>query len=154
MPSFRSGLVRLTLLAMFTVCALSSDAQRAEETQTIKGFRVPEYDEEGRLKSQLFGQTARIRPNGAVDVTEASVELYGPDGSVDARISTPQCRYERQANRVYSDAEVRIARDNLLITGRGFDWAADRQTFNIHTNVKVVLKEAQRALTDNKGEPR
>ena len=61
-------------LALVLWMALAAGSWAAEdEAQTVAGFRVPEYDENNQLKSQLFGDFDRVAvgPDG--------VRPYAPD---------------------------------------------------------------------------
>ena len=49
--------------------ALGAPARAADEpAQTVAGFRVPEYDENSQLKSQLFGDFAKVLPDGVIEI--------------------------------------------------------------------------------------
>jgi hypothetical protein len=43
---------------------------------------------------------------------------------------------------------VRIARDNMVVTGQGFEWNNKDQRLVILGDAKVVLKEAQRSIEE------
>jgi hypothetical protein len=127
-------------------------AQSAGEVQTVTGFRVPSYDREGRMTSQVFGDTARILPDGSVDIAELRMEFYAAEGqtatnrAVEMRITSPRCVYHRATGVVTSDASVRIARDNMIVTGEGFQWIGAAERLEIYRNAKVVLKDIKRGI--------
>ena len=39
------------------------------EGLAVKGFRLPEYDADGKLKQQLYGETATFLPDGIIQLT-------------------------------------------------------------------------------------
>lgn len=144
--------------AFITACALglmavgSAPSQPAGETQTVTGFRVPSYDRDGNMTSQIFGDSARLLPDGAVDVVELRMEFYAVDGQtatnrqVEMRITSPRCLYHRASGTATSDAPVRIARDNMVVTGVGFQWFGASERLEIYSNAKVVLKDIKRGM--------
>ena len=113
--------------------------------QVITGFRVPEYDDQGRLKSQLFGDYAKIPMTGPIEVHQLKYEFYNESGTqAETRITAPLCFYDREHGEASSDGAVRIARDDMVITGVGFHFSRNTERMIIHNQVKVVLKGMRR----------
>ncbi|MDD4736247.1 MAG: LPS export ABC transporter periplasmic protein LptC [Kiritimatiellae bacterium] len=112
------------------------------EITTLTDFSVPEYDAEGNLASELMGDYADILPNGNVRVRNLRIDSY-KDNEVDMSITSPECEYYENEKTASSDADVRIARDNMVVTGSGFSWNAAENRLVIKSNVKVVLKNAR-----------
>lgn len=127
-------------LLFFPVTA-ESQRRMAEDIQTIRGFEVPEFDRENRLQSRLFGELARLLPSGMVDITGLRVEFYDDNREVEMTVSAETCLYDRNTRGASSDADIRIARDNMVITGRGFVWDAEEERFEIHEDAKVVFRD-------------
>ena len=126
------------------VMAFACAALAAEDlnTQTVKDFRVPEYDEKGNLKSELFGDYAKILPNGVIEITNLKMQMF-KEGEVEASMTAPSCTYDRNGGRAGSEGSVRIARENMVVTGDGFFWSAKKERIQIFKNVKVVLKDVR-----------
>lgn len=149
MKRVRKQFAGITAWALILAVPSSGQLRQAEE-QTITGFRVPTYDREGNMTSQVFGDRARILPNGLVDIVELKMEFYGSNTAgttnrnVEMRISSPRCLYHRGTGIATSDAPVRIARDNMVVTGVGFQWFGDAQRLEIYNQAKVVLKDIRR----------
>lgn len=121
------------------------------QNQQVTGFRVPSYDAKNNLTSQMFGDTATILPDGRVDITELRMEFYSGTTSnrqTEMRVTSPRCVYNRNSGSATSDAPVRIARDNMVVTGNGFEWNNKDQRLVILRDSKVVLKEAQRSIEE------
>lgn len=121
------------------------------QNQQVTGFRVPSYDAKNNLTSQMFGDTATILPDGRVDITELRMEFYSGTASnrqTEMRVTSPRCVYNRNSGSATSDAPVRIARDNMVVTGNGFEWNNKDQRLVILRDSKVVLKEAQRSIEE------
>jgi len=123
-------------------------AQQAGEGQTIAGFEVPEYDEENRLKYIMFGDFAKVLPNGLIDITNMRIDFFTPEGDLEMRVNAEKCLYDNRTKNARSENLVRIARDNLIISGRGFVWDAGSGRFEILEDSKVVLREAQRVVNE------
>lgn len=115
------------------------------EITTLTDFSVPEYDAEGNLASELLGDYADILPNGNARVRNLRIDSYR-DNEVDMSITSPECEYIESEKAASSDADVRIARDNMVVTGSGFSWNAEENRLIIKSNVKVVLKNARKQV--------
>jgi len=126
----------------------TASAQRAGDTQTIAGFEVPEYDEENRLKYILFGEFAKVLPNGKIDITKMRIDFFTIERVLEMRVNAETCVYDSRTKNAQSNNRVRIARDNLIISGRGFSWDATTGRFEIFEDAKVVLREAQRMVSE------
>lgn len=125
---------------VFLWCAGMGRAQN--EITTLTDFSVPEYDAEGNLASELLGDYADILPNGNVRVRNLRIDSY-KNNEVDMSITSPECEYRESEKSASSDADVRIARDNMVVTGSGFSWDASENRLVIKSNVKVVLKNVR-----------
>jgi hypothetical protein len=110
--------------------------------QEISGFRVPDYDAEGNLKSQLYGDYAQIRPNDEVEITNLKIETFGKGSDPEMLVTSPHCVYNRQSGSARSESALRIARDNMIITGEGYVWDSGSERFVIRRKARVVLKNA------------
>jgi hypothetical protein len=113
----------------------------------IKGFRVPNYDDQSVMTSQIFGDFARVLPDGNVEITELRMEFYSyADGEriTDMTVTSPMCLFHRARGLVISDSDVRISRDDLTVTGKGFMWSNQRQELRILNESRVELKKARK----------
>lgn len=125
-------------------CLAARGVEPTEATK-VTGFRVPEYDDQGTLKSQLFGEFAQIYPNGVAEINEVKMEVYR-QGEVDMRVTAPHCIYDPSGGRAGSKTGVKISRENMVVTGVGFRWEAKDETFQILSQVKVILKNARKKM--------
>lgn len=126
-------------------------AQSAPDLQQVTGFRVPSYDDQGNMTSQMFGDAARIMTNGMVEITELRMEFYergSADRQLQMRVTSPRCFYDRGSSSATSSAPVRIARDNMVVTGTGFTWDGRKERLQIMSSAKVVLKDAKASMKD------
>lgn len=116
--------------------ALAASAQL--EGQAVKGFRLPEYDENGKLKQQLYGETATFLQDGIIELTGLKIEMFNK-GEVSARIFSPLCAYDPNRKRAASKEHIRIVVEKGVLTGDGFAWNGENQQFQIFKNAKVTL---------------
>jgi len=106
----------------------------------VENLRVPlEQHPNGQVKTQLFAARARVLETGDIEATEVRIEFYNGDGTPSGRVLAGDCRYSRSAARALSESEVRLEREGLVITGKGFEWSGEEQTVTIKSEVKVVL---------------
>ena len=119
-------------------------AQNAD-FQSGTGVRIPEYDEQGHLKSLMFCDLVKSLPDGNIEITGLKVEFY--EGTqVNMRVTAPLCIFDRTRNSAQSEGPVRIARDTMVVTGTGFLFNNKDERFKILKDVKVVLKGGRRKL--------
>lgn len=107
------------------------------------GFRVPDYDDEGRLRSQLSGERATMLTPDVVEIENLQVDMFR-DGVVETRIVSPHCIYNRRAHIAMSTSSVRIIRGDVVITGEDYRYEPRRQRFMIQTNARVVIRDVRK----------
>ncbi len=136
------------------VCALAGGVALAQmmKDEVAGNFRVPEYDREGNLKSQLLGESARMISKDMVEVSNFKIELF-KDGQIETRVTAPHCVYNLRTKNALSPHSVRIMRGDAVITGTSFSYDAAYQRFVIETNAKVVLRNARKNIKDAKVVP-
>ena len=129
---------RRALLAAAAIGGLAAVAGAQLEGQTVKGFRLPEYDADGKLKQQLYGQTATFLADGIIQLTGLKIELFRK-GEVTARIYSSLCAYDPQRKRAASPQHIRVVTEKAVLTGDGFAWNGETEQFQIFRNARVVL---------------
>ena len=107
--------------------------------QVLKGFRYPDYDNKGQLKFEITGDEAQIQPNGLIQIKNLKMTFY-EQGQVMMQVSTPQCLFDRVKRSAVSSSDVRVARKEIELTGRGFAWNAQDGRMQIFSNTRVVLR--------------
>ena len=108
----------------------------------IFGFRVPDYDDEGQLRAQLYGEHAVVLENREVEITNLKIEMY-KDGQVVMTVFSPHCFFSMETRQARSDGRVLIESGPMTVTGRGFTWSAEAGRFEILHDSKVLVKEAE-----------
>lgn len=126
----------MALLGWLSATTLSARAQM--EGQTIKNFRLPEYNAEGLLEHQLYGETATFLQDGIIQLSGLKIEIFNK-GSVAARVYSPECAYAPSRKMAASKDHIRIVTERGIVTGDGFAWNGENAQFQIFKNAKVVL---------------
>jgi len=107
----------------------------------VSGFRVPDYDDQGQLRAQLYGERAKVLENGEVQITNLKIEMY-KDGEVAMTVFSPHCFFNKDSRQAHSEGRVLIESGLMTIVGRGFTWSAEAGRFEILHDSKVLVKEA------------
>ena len=126
-------------LALYLACVCSTSG--ATDGVAVRGKKVwlPSVDDNGVLKSQVFGSSAVLRRNQHVEVENLQADIFD-GGTTDITITAATCLYKPKPRQVTSEAEVRLERENVLITGRGFRWQEAHGCVEIFNDVTVVIQ--------------
>lgn len=116
-----------------------------DDIPEVSGFRVPEFDEQGNKKSEMTGAFARMNSDGVFEITELRIEFYEED-KVTVVVEAPKCLYDQKNGTAKSDSSVRMARENMLVTGEGFTYDRVGGRFEIFHNAKVVFKGVEKQM--------
>lgn len=115
------------------------------QVSEVKGFRIPDYDDDGQLKSQLFGDVAKMNQDNTVDITRLRIELY-KNGVIDLTVTAPQCTFDRKNGVASSPSAVRITQEQVVVTGKDFTYSTKDQRFTIRDEARVVLKNVDKQM--------
>jgi len=144
------------VLSCLAATLLTVQAGRAQDSAVpVERLRLPiEHYEDGTVKTQLKAEHALVPQAGAIVASNVVVELFRPDASTDAVIHAEDCRYDREEGKVESDSKIRVERNGIVITGRGFEWYGDKERVKILSMARVVfqrdLSRTQEFLTERK----
>lgn len=111
-----------------------------EPGMQVSGFRVPEYNSQGEMTSQLFGDEAEILGTGEIKISELRVEFYQEE-SVFLEVTSPYCFYDRGAGQAHSDAPVAAVTDQMRLSGTGFVLEAEDRTVQLLDDSRVEIEE-------------
>lgn len=125
---------------LLLIVALCGSAVAQLEDMEISGFRVPEYDEQGQMTYQLFGDHAVLGSDGMVKVEGVRVEFYREE-HVFMTVTSPYCFYNQKTRKVHSDAPIRAEMDDVELTGTGYLLNADERTVQVLEESRVVFQE-------------
>lgn len=105
-------------------------------------FQVPQYDTNGVMTGMMRGETADIQPDHMTMIATLTMDLfkYTPTGRVtDVRVTSPKCYYQPDRGYAISEDTIRIARDNMIITGSNYVVNSKDERMQINHDAKVVL---------------
>lgn len=109
-----------------------------QEMAEIRDFRVPEFDASGVLKSEIFGDLAKMLPDDRIAITGLRIIMY-KGKETDAILTAAHCTVDRRSKNAFSNAEMKIVRGNVTITGKGFRWSAENQRIEILNKFHMVM---------------
>lgn len=111
----------------------------------VKGFRVPEYDGQGVMTSQLFGDHAQIKGGGEVKITGLRVEFY-KEGTTALTVTSPYCFYNQKTREAHSDASITAEMEELKMRGRGFLLTPTNRTVRVLGETHVTICDAAKQI--------
>lgn len=126
------------MVALAMLLSLNVSAQI--EGMEISGFRVPEYNEQGEMTSQLFGDRAVMGKGDSVKMDDVRVEFYD-DGEVLLYAESPTCLYDREEGVAHSEAPVRAEMDGVVLTGKGFELQTEDRMVHVLQNCRVEIDD-------------
>lgn len=130
-----SNLVKSMLFAGAFV--LGAGAQQGME---VSDFRVPEYDDQGKMTSQIFGERAEIMGESIVKITSLRIELY-EDEKVVMTVRSPLCFYDQKKRTATSDEKVFADGERVKVRGRGFFVNAGEKTVRVLNDSEVTVQD-------------
>ncbi len=141
------NLIRLLVLGIFACGSLVVAQQLGGmEDREINDFRIPEFDANGVLKSEIFGKKAKMLADNKIRITDLQIIMYkkrqatSTTNEVDAVLSSDHCTVDQKTKDAFSNADMKIVRDNVVITGKGFRWSAAVQRIEILNNFRMVMQ--------------
>lgn len=144
---------RFTLgVVLAAVLLLAANASAQLAGQAVRGFTLPEYDDEGRLKQELYGETATLLEGGLMQLAGLRIEFYDK-GELTARVFAPECALDQVGKKAASRSHIRIITDKGVLTGDGFAWNGENEQFQIFQNVRVVIDASDPGIAAQLGAP-
>jgi lipopolysaccharide export system protein LptA len=101
---------------------------------------VPEYDDQGVMTSQLFGDRAEMQGGGEIKITGLRVEVY-KDGETMATVTAPHCFYNQKTKEAHSDAPIAVDLEQLALRGRGFVLKSEDNSVRVFDECVVTIKD-------------
>lgn len=127
-------------MALLLVGVVSLWAQ-APAAGVITDFRVPEFDSAGVLKSEIFGDQAEPLADDRIRITGLRIVVY-KNKEAESTLTSSHCTINRKDRSAFSNADVKIVRGNVVITGKGFRWDSGKQRIEILNNFHMVMTGA------------
>lgn len=145
----------LILICVLVLCAigdlnaqtnLNVQTNRTAETNTtmaLEGVKLPfEYFDNGSVKSKLEADRAVISQDQKV-ITAESVKytIMNEDNTTNTVLTTPKCIFNKIKGRGETDADVRLEREDIVMTGRGMEFDLRSGTVTLLNDVNVEIKQ-------------
>lgn len=105
----------------------------------VSAFRVPEYDGQGVMTSQLFGDRAEVGENGEVNITGLRIEFY-KGGKTVMEVASPYCFYNQKTREAHSDAPIAADMERVHVRGQGFFLKPGESTVRILNDSRVTIE--------------
>jgi hypothetical protein len=144
--------LRSAAVALISAGLTLAGLGQLQQGDEMGGFRVPEYEKDGTLKTLLRGERARAIDDHQVEIDHFRIDLY-KNGEVETRVTGPHALYYTRAKKAESTNEIRIARGNMVISGTGYEWDGKSQRFEIRRNAKVIIRDLHAQMGRKKGTP-
>jgi len=126
-------------VAVFWLSGVLTGWSQLPKGQTVSGFRYPDYDPEGVLRSLVQGEEAHVLSETKVEITTLRIDIF-KGTNVETRVTSPFCLFNPETRSAQSESSLRIVRENLTITGEGFSWDTEAQRFIIEKQARVVIQ--------------
>ena len=139
-------------IALVALLLLAGQASAQLAGQAVRGFTLPEYDDEGLLKQELYGETATLLEGGLMQLAGLRIEFYDK-GELTARVFAPECALDQVGKKAASRSHIRIITDKGVLTGDGFAWNGENEQFQIFQNVRVVIDASDPGIAAQLGAP-
>jgi len=142
---------RWVLCLCIGVAVLWADWAVPQEGAKLGNFFVPEFNEDGEKKSELAGESARVKAAGVVEISGFSMRFYDVGTTnIRMKVSAPNCVYNQVGQFAKSTSSVKIEGENMVVTGEDFAWDGTQEIFKIFKHSKVVLRNMNREAPENK----
>lgn len=98
-------------------------------------------DKEGWRTMTLRGSEVRPSPNG-IAVTDLSITIFSgkEDSKVDSILLSPDAQFLPKEKRALGNKTVRLIRDDIEVTGVGWNYEHDAKKISLARNVRVVFR--------------
>jgi len=141
MRSWGKAVRSVAVAGMGTFFVLFPTAADAEEPLGVDGLRLPlSYYESGGIKRQLYAREAEIPDDGVVRAKDVEVRFYREDGSIDAVLTTEECKYNQKLKYAVSKTDFRLDRGNATVQGDGFRWYGEEERIWVWEDIEVTIR--------------
>ncbi|BDS06368.1 hypothetical protein NT6N_14080 [Oceaniferula spumae] len=98
------------------------------EGSILRRVRIPRYDKDFNPTSLLSAETLTVLDGERIDGLGITIELYGKDGSVEARTKMRHAIYNQKRSTLHASEAVFVQGKNYVASGTGlvFHWKTNR----------------------------
>jgi hypothetical protein len=111
--------------------------------EPIKGIKIPQYDEAGKLTMSLAAETARKIDERMVELEKLKVQ-FSDKAEQEIVVEIPHCLLDLESKMLKADSETLIRREDFEIVGQTaeFDTAARRGRLSGHVRASFRNSDA------------
>lgn len=140
--AFGRPLLPLLVLAAALPASTPPAPTHAPGTAPALNWVLPLFtDKEGYRSMTLRG--SEVRPAGAnIAVTDLNITIFSGDAAarVDSILLSRQAEFRPKENRASGTDAVRYIRDDIEVTGVGWDYDHATRRISLHSRVRVTFK--------------
>ena len=131
----------LSLFLLFLGCScLLADMSAIPLGATIKGFVMPQRNEQGEMQANITGDTAKAVSVNRTEIEGLKIELY--DGKeIGTVITSPKSDLWVQENRLSTRNGVLIKRGDMIISALSMEWELKEQRAVLRRQVRVEVQK-------------
>jgi hypothetical protein len=139
MSRIRNRLLRTTLLFVAIGSVAWTNVEKAPSEGAIN-IAVPGFGEDGLRIWEMRASRAITLTDGIVDVNDLLLTTFsGP--KVETVLKSPNARFRTEDGNATSDSLLLVSGPGYEISGKGWEWDANRSRVKINANVKAVFNE-------------
>ena len=139
MSRCRSRLCKATLLFVAIGAVAWANVQSARPGGA-RNVAVPGFGEDGIRIWEMRASQAIPLADGIVDAKDLVLTTFsGP--KVETILKSPNARFRTEDGNATSDSRIQVTGPGYEISGKGWEWDANRSRIQIKANVKAVFNE-------------
>ena len=139
MPRNRRRLCNTTLLVLAIVAIAGANVENARPGGA-RNVAVPGFGEDGLRIWEMRASQAIPLAHGVVDAKDLLLTTFsGP--KVETILKSPNARFRTEDGNATSDSRIQVTGPGYEISGKGWEWDANRSRIQIKANAKAVFNE-------------
>ena len=139
MPRNRRRLCNTTLFVLAIVAIAGANVENARPGGA-RNVAVPGFGEDGIRIWEMRASQAIPLAHGVVDAKDLLLTTFsGP--KVETILKSPNARFRTEDGNSTSDSRIQVTGPGYEISGKGWEWDANRSRIQIKANVKAVFNE-------------
>ena len=139
MPRNRRRLCNTTLLVVAIAAIAGANVENAHPGGA-RNVAVPGFGEDGLRIWEMRTPQAIPLIDGIVDAKDLLLTTFsGP--KVETILKSPNARFRTEDGNATSDSQIQVTGPGYEISGKGWEWDANRSRIQIKANVKAVFHE-------------
>ena len=139
MPRNRRRLCN-TILLVVAIAAIAGANVENARPGGARNVAVPGFGEDGIRIWEMRASQAIPLAHGVVDAKDLLLTTFsGP--KVETILKSPNARFRTEDGNATSDSRIQVTGPGYEISGKGWEWDANRSRIQIKANAKAVFNE-------------